>query len=88
MLMITCIESSDAGRLLKLEGKLREPWLDELRSACVATGTPPTGLRLDLTALTFIDEAGAQFLDSLIRQGATVIACSPFVAEMLDINQG
>ena len=87
MLMITCKETSGSGRLLKLEGKLREPWLDELRSACDATGTPPSGLHFDLAALTFIDAAGVQWLDGLIRQGATVTACSRFVAEMLNVSQ-
>ena len=86
MLMITCKETSGSRRLLKLEGKLREPWLDELRKACNLAGTPPSGLYFDLAALTFIDSAGVQWLDSLIRQGATVTACSRFVAEMLNVS--
>jgi anti-anti-sigma regulatory factor len=85
MLMITCVESNDPGRLLKLEGKLREPWLEELRAVCAAV-TPPGGLRFDLTALTFIDAAGVHYLAGLIRQGATVTACSRFVAEMLNLE--
>jgi hypothetical protein len=83
MLMITCTENSAAGRKLKLEGQLRQPWLEELRNACGAGGTPPSRLSLDLAALTFIDGASAQWLDGLIRQGATVAACSRFVAEVL-----
>ena len=87
MLMITCTENSGAGRKLKLEGQLRQPWLEELRTACGAGGTPPSGLSFDLAALTFIDAASAQWLDALIRQGATVTACSRFVAEMLKTRQ-
>ena len=87
MLMITCTENSAAGRKLKLEGQLRQPWLEELRNACGAGGTPPNGLSFDLAALTFIDAASAQWLDALIRQGATVTACSRFVAEMLKTRQ-
>ena len=41
---------------------------------------------LDLCDLTFIDAAGARFLASLIRDGARVIACSGFVAEMLHLK--
>ena len=34
MLMITRSEGSDLTRTLKLEGKLLEPWIGELESAC------------------------------------------------------
>jgi hypothetical protein len=87
MLMITCTENSGAGRKLKLEGQLRQPWLEELHNACGGGVTPPSGLSFDLAALTFIDAASAQWLDALIHQGATVTACSRFVAEVLKIRQ-
>ena len=87
MLMITCTENNGSGRKLKLEGQLRQPWLEELRNACGAGGTPPSRLSFDLAALTFIDTASVQWLDALIRQGATVTACSRFVAEVLKIRQ-
>ena len=86
MLMITCTETDSTGRKLKLEGKLREPWLDELRTVCNAVGTP-SSLHLDLASLTFIDAVSVQWLDGLIRQGATVTACSRFVAAMLNISE-
>jgi hypothetical protein len=86
MLMITCSESNGAGRILKLEGTLRQPWLDELRKLCNAVGAPPERLRLDLAALTFVDAPGLEWLDELIRQGATITACSRFVAAMLDVK--
>jgi hypothetical protein len=87
MLMITCMEKSGAGRKLKLEGQLRQPWLEELRDACGAGRMPPSRLSFDLAALSFIDTASVHWLDALIRQGATVTACSPFVAEMLKTRQ-
>ena len=87
MLMITCTETDGTGRKLKLEGKLREPWIDELRKVCDAVGTPPNSLHLDLASLTFIDAVSVQWLDGLIRQGATVTACSRFVAAMLNTSE-
>jgi hypothetical protein len=87
MLIITCTENGGAGRKLKLEGQLRQPWLEELRNACGAGGTPPNGLSFDLAALTFIDTAGVEWLNALIRKGATITACSRFVAEMLKTRQ-
>jgi anti-anti-sigma regulatory factor len=42
---------------------------------------------LDLGDLTFVDAAGARFLEALIRDGARVVACSLFVAEMLHLER-
>jgi hypothetical protein len=64
------VERSD--RFLTLEGKLREPWRDESRGACL--GAAPDGLRLELIALTFIDAAVVDSLAGLICRGAKVIA--------------
>ena len=86
MLMITRSEGDDLTRTLKLEGKLLGPWIGELESACGRSLLPPHRVRLDLCGLTFVDAAGARFLASLIRDGASVIACSGFVAEMLHLE--
>ncbi len=86
MLMITRSEGSDLTRTFKLEGKLLEPWIGELESACGEFLATPDRVCLDLCDLTFIDAAGARFVTSLIRDGARVIACSGFVAEMLHLN--
>lgn len=83
MLMITRSEGSDLTLTLKLEGKLLGPWIGELESACGTSRVPADRVRLDLCDLTFVDAAGARFLAGLIRDGARVIACSGFVAEML-----
>jgi ABC-type transporter Mla MlaB component len=85
MLMITHSEGSDMTLTLKLEGKLLEPWIGELQTACETFKVPADRVRLDLSTLTFVDSAGARFLDRLIRDGAKVIACSGFVAELLQI---
>jgi ABC-type transporter Mla MlaB component len=70
-------------RTLKLDGKLRGPWVGELRRACDELQTSPSDLRLDLSAVTFIDAVGLILLDDLIRQGATIAGCSGFVQELL-----
>ncbi len=86
MLMITRSEASDLTRTLKLEGKLLGPWIGELESACDTSQVSPARVRLDLLGLTFVDAEGARFLASLIRDGARVVACSGFVAELLHIE--
>ena len=87
MLMITLTESSESGRSYRLEGKLVGPWVDELSRACEQPETLPGGLRLDLSATTFIDSAGVELLDDLIQRGAIVVGCSGFISEMLKLNK-
>ena len=83
MLMITRSEGSDLTQMFKVEGKLLGPWIGELESACVG----PISIRSECSstspACTFVDAEGARLLKGLIRDGARVIACSGFVAEML-----
>jgi ABC-type transporter Mla MlaB component len=87
MLMITRFEGNDLTRTIKLEGKLLAPWMSELEAACGESRATPERVYLDLCDLMFVDAAGARFLADLIRDGATVIACSGFVAEMLELNE-
>jgi hypothetical protein len=87
MLRITRSEGNGLPRILKLEGKLLGPWIGELESACQTPLVSLDRLRLDLVGLTFVDAEGALFLAGLIRDGARVIACSGFVAELLHIER-
>jgi anti-anti-sigma regulatory factor len=71
--------------IVALEGKLLEPWVDEVRglfSATATTGRP----RLDLSALTFVDTAGCDLLQQLLREGVVMESCSAFVAALLRLN--
>lgn len=83
MLRITTVHDQHATPILKLEGKLLEPWIGELDEACrratAGTSTPT----LDLTGLSFIDAPGTVALRNLRRRGARLVGCSPLVAELL-----
>ena len=85
MLKITRVDegASDSIPTLKLEGKLLGPWVDELRRACEELHTPPSGLRLNLAGVTFIDPAGIKLHGDLIRRGAAISECTGFVDEQL-----
>jgi anti-anti-sigma regulatory factor len=87
MLMITPLDASDRGRTLKVEGKLLAPWIGELEAACREARAMRSPVCLDLRGLTFVDAEGARLLASLIRDGAEVIGCSGFVAEMLHLEE-
>ena len=85
MLRITRIDldASPSTRTLKLEGKLLGPWVEELSRACEELRIPPRCLCLDLADLTFVDPVGVKLLDDLVRQGATTVGCSGFIADLL-----
>jgi hypothetical protein len=87
MLRIARSEVSDRTHMITLQGKLLGPWISELESACGMAQVPADRVRLELGDLTFVDAAGARFLEALIRDGARVIACSMFVAEILQLEQ-
>ena len=87
MLRITEV-ADGSGLLLKLEGTLREPWVEEL--ARVARRPLPEGhgpIRLDLSSVTFADEAGVRLLRELLRQGVEIAATSAFVAALLRLEE-
>jgi hypothetical protein len=82
MLRITATEPDSSCRVIKLEGKLLQPWVDEVRRLFVEAGDG-AALSLDLSSLGFVDQPGAELLRQLLRQGVRIHSCSPFVAELL-----
>ena len=83
MLRITRIEQDDAGPVIKLEGKLLGPWVDEVLQACAAANPSAQRPRLDLSAVSYADAAGIDLLRALRDQEVTIVACSGYVAELL-----
>jgi ABC-type transporter Mla MlaB component len=86
MLRITRIDGRDATHTFKLEGKLLEPWVAEVLNVCTLCNSQSSRTKLDLSGLTFVDQAGAKLLKDLIRRGLAVSACSGFVAELLHLE--
>ena len=84
MLRITRQPIDDSTILLKLEGKLLEPWIEELQRSI--NGFTKT-IKLDLSALTFADAAGMHVLADLIRNGATVSSCSGYISALLHVEK-
>jgi anti-anti-sigma regulatory factor len=75
MLRIT-VHDSPRALTFQLEGKLAGSWLLELEECwqnALACQRKPV-LRVDLTGVTFIDNAGKESLADLYRQGAEFIA--------------
>jgi hypothetical protein len=87
MLRITRSTDIHMNQILKLEGKLLRPWVDEVRKACVGASDPAGRPSLDLSALSFVDAAGAGLLWELIGLGIEIVACSNFIAELLRASE-
>jgi anti-anti-sigma regulatory factor len=72
------ITAHDHPRLLtfRLEGRLEGPWVEELEKCWRSTLASPSRLtvRVDLSAVTFIDDAGKAHLTAMHEQGAELIA--------------
>lgn len=83
--MLRLIPSSnpDGTVVLKLEGKLFAPWIDELHRTIANLAAANTAIHLDLSDLSYVDTAGSQALSELIERGAFVTAASGFIATML-----
>jgi len=86
MLKIMVSGQDSSRRIIKLEGKLLQAWVDEVRRLCVEAeeGSLPS---LDLSGLSFVDRPGAELLLQLLRQGVRIESCSPFVAELLGLDR-
>ena len=83
MLRITTIQNDGSPAVLKLEGKLLEPWIGELHEACRKTCEHMSGATLDLAGVTYVDMPGTIALRDLCRRGIALVGCSPLVAELI-----
>lgn len=75
MLRITVHDEPQA-LTFQLEGRLAGPWLPELARCWQSTLTHQRKriLRVDLTGVTFIDDAGKSRLWAMYREGAEFVA--------------
>ena len=87
VLRITHARGNDSIWVLRLEGKLLGPWVTELARSCNEFSCSPDCLRLDLSAVTFVDGPGLALLRDLIGRGATLVASSGLVAELLHLER-
>ena len=82
MLRITRTEEAPHQIVLKLEGRLIEPWVDLLAETCWQCR--PEGRRLpplvvDLGDVTFASKSGLKLLHRLQGEGVACVAWSPFL---------
>jgi hypothetical protein len=83
MLRISRIESASSKVVLRLEGRLIGPWVDELRWCCAAVCKNGDELSLDMTEVLFADYNGLVLLRALRESKIGLAGCSPLLAEQL-----
>jgi hypothetical protein len=72
--------------VLKVEGKLRGPWVIELehcwKSTCASY--PGHRLRIELNDVTFVEDRGKVLLAEMLHRGAELVAVGPMMASILE----
>ena len=78
-------KASDAV-VLKLEGSVKGPWVEELRKAWLTSAKMADGgpVSIDLSAVSFIDANGRDLLLRMQKEGAALNGGSSFLRHMLE----
>jgi ABC-type transporter Mla MlaB component len=71
--------------VLRAEGRIAGPWVDELRAACDVHSSCLDQVRLclELEDISFADTAGIALLKDLLNRGVRLLRINAFVAEQL-----
>lgn len=83
MLRISEIEVDGEVAMLRLEGRAVGTLVAEVEKACEKHLSRGHGLSLDLSDLSFADQAGIALLQELRRRGVALTNCSAFLNEEL-----
>jgi hypothetical protein len=83
ILKISVAKSSTRNEVLRLEGHLGGPWVDELCHSCRCVLAVGKRLTLDLAGVSFVSREGVKLLKKLQEDEVQVANCSPFVALQL-----
>ncbi len=71
---------------LKLEGKLKGPWVTELEHCWQSVRHDCDGkrLRVELSNVTFVEEPGKILLTEMVHSGAELVATGPMMKSILE----
>jgi anti-anti-sigma factor len=87
MLKISKLSDQESPTVLRLDGEVAGPWVDELRRICAEAASPDQAdaprLILDLSGVSFLDSRGIAFLRGLVTGHVSVTNYSVFVGEQL-----
>ncbi|MGO9865813.1 MAG: hypothetical protein ACLPLR_19585 [Terriglobales bacterium] len=83
MLRITVVEEPDFTRF-RLEGKLASDWVTEFERCwiCAKNIGPEAQFKIDLSGVSFVDEKGKALLESMVAEGAELLAEGPMMTAL------
>ncbi len=84
MLRITEGTSRKKSTILRLEGQLIGPWVNELSRVCETPITDGRKVTIDLAEVSFADRKGVSLLRELRLRGAVLANESVFLKEQLN----
>ena len=89
MLRVTTM-TAKGSPVLKLEGKLSGPWVDELQNCWkeAAAGGRRNAIKIDMRGVSYVDHRGQSLLQRMEREGAALVECSDFIRQLLDAKNG
>lgn len=83
MLKISEDRQDQQAILLRLEGRIIGPWVNELRDVCESFARDGVKITLDLEEVVFADDGAVALLTGLQNRGITLIRLTPFVEEQM-----
>lgn len=83
---ITHMQGDAAVARLLVEGWVTQQTVQELSASCETVLTNHQTLLIDLSGVQFVDAAGVEVFRNLVPRGATLIGCSGFLTELLQVN--
>jgi ABC-type transporter Mla MlaB component len=86
MLRISEMGKANRHVVLKLEGRIVGPWVEELSNACQPLLDRNEPLKLDLADVSYVDREGIALLLRLKGHKVILESCTPFVAQ--ELTQG
>lgn len=72
---------------LRLEGKLVQPWVDELVHVWMELMTRlprQTPIKVDLSEVSFVDVFGKTLLASMLKAGCSLHGSGPFISAVIE----
>jgi ABC-type transporter Mla MlaB component len=83
MLRIRTVAESTFQVTLRIEGRVVSEWVTLLERECGLAVQQNRRVRLDLSAVQFIDGRGVAALRRLGRKGVEIVNCQEFIEELL-----
>ena len=84
MVKISTVEGTGKVTTVRLEGRLVNMWVTEVRKYCDTVLSERRELILDLANVSFADRPGIELLQHLQANNVSLVNCSPFLAGQIE----